>query len=316
MFQTQYPVPPPSYYPPDFQTPHTPGSARYQYYSPRQYAFTSPPAPKEHARRATQDYGYSYTTPKKSTYYTAEYSSPGYYSSTQQSSQRRKDYVPVYTQAESNPRQRRASYSSKPTYTSNRPRPSTATKPTRKATEEDARKHEIPAGYSYKNWDPSEEPILLLGSVFDANSLGKWIYDWTVFSHGPATPMSDLAGELWLLLIQLAGKMKSAEDALGSVRQQKNLDMIEDFIDSGERLWQRFNKLLKICENYMWKAAKRECGDSKRVTMGKTSGCEFVESIFGRDRELERTERLMTGIRLWALRYTANVDPILARPSA
>src|SRR5690349_8878367 len=47
-----------------------------------------------------------------------------------------------------------------------------------KATEADAIKHKIPAGYSLKNWDPAEEPIMLLGSVFDANSLGKWIYDW------------------------------------------------------------------------------------------------------------------------------------------
>ena len=38
--------------------------------------------------------------------------------------------------------------------------------------------------------------VMLLGSVFDANSLGKWIYDWTVFHHGPGTPMSEFAGDL------------------------------------------------------------------------------------------------------------------------
>jgi hypothetical protein len=43
------------------------------------------------------------------------------------------------------------------------------------ATEADARKHRIPPGYSLKNWDPSEEPIMLLGSVFDVSNLGKWI---------------------------------------------------------------------------------------------------------------------------------------------
>ncbi|KAL5314436.1 hypothetical protein ACEPPN_017076 [Leptodophora sp. 'Broadleaf-Isolate-01'] len=41
------------------------------------------------------------------------------------------------------------------------------------ATEADARKHRISCGYSLKNWDPSEEPIMLLGNVFDANSLSK-----------------------------------------------------------------------------------------------------------------------------------------------
>ena len=224
--------------------------------------------------------------------------------------------MPIYTSAESKPRPRRASNSSKPTYTTPPPRPrtSTATKPPPKATEEDARRAGIPAGYSYKNWDPTEEPILLLGSVFDANSLGKWIYDWTVFFYGPATPMSEIAGEMWLLLIQLADKIKRAEQTMSRIRQTKNRDLVDEFLDSGERLWQRFNKLLKICENYMWKAAKKESRDAKNVTMGKNSGCEFVDAIFGRDRELERTEKLMTGIRLWSLRFEANVTPILATP--
>lgn len=223
--------------------------------------------------------------------------------------------VPVYTSAETTSRPRRASGASKPTYTAQpRSRPSTATKPPAQATEEDARRAGIPAGYSHKNWDPTEEPILLLGSVFDANSLGKWIYDWTVFFFGPATPMTEIAGELWLLLIQLAGKIKRAEDTMSRIRQNKSRDLVDEFLDSGERLWQRFNKLLKICENYMWKAAKKESRDAKKVTMGKNSGCEFVDAIFGRDRELERTEKLMTGIRLWSMRFDANVAPMLATP--
>lgn len=57
--------------------------------------------------------------------------------------------------------------------------------PLRRATDEDAKNHGVPAGYSLKNWDPEEKPILLVGSVFDANSLGKWTYDWKVFYHSP-----------------------------------------------------------------------------------------------------------------------------------
>lgn len=232
---------------------------------------------------------------------------------------RYRDQVPIYTSAETTKptRPRRSSYTTKPSNPQPRARPSTATKaPPAKATEDDARKAGIPAGYSYKNWDPAEEPILLLGSVFDANSLGKWIYDWTVFYYGPATPMAEVAGELWLLLIQLAHKVKRAEDTLPRIRSQSSRDMVEDFLDSGERLWQRFNKLLKICENYMWKAAKKESGNAKKVTMGKNSGCEFVDSIFGRDRELERTEKMMTGMRLWSMRFDANCEDILRNPGA
>ena len=225
------------------------------------------------------------------------------------------DQVPIYdAEPKASSRTRRAS-----TATRSQPAPPkkpATTKPTTKATEEDARKAGIPAGYSYKNWDPSEEPIMLLGSVFDANSLGKWIYDWTVFYNGPATPLAEMAGELWLLLIQLAGKVKRAEETMPKIRKKESHEMVEDFLESGERLWIRFAKLLKVCEDYMWKAAKKENGEKKPVSMGKNSGREFVDSLFGRDRELEKTEKLMTGMRLWSMRFDANCDDILNHPAA
>ena len=129
------------------------------------------------------------------------------------------------------------------------------------------RRASIPTGYSYKRWDPAEEPIFLLGSVFDANSLGKWIYDWTVFHCGLATPLAEMAGELWLLLIQLAGKVKRADETMPKICKEDNREMLEDFLESGERLWVRFAKLLKVCEDYMWKAAKKESGREKLVSM-------------------------------------------------
>ncbi|KAK6073866.1 vegetative cell wall protein gp1 [Seiridium cupressi] len=180
-----------------------------------------------------------------------------------------------------------------------------------KATEADAKKHRIPAGYSLKNWDPTEEPIMLLGSVFDSNSLGKWIYDWTVYHHGPATPISDMAGELWLLLIQLSGKIKRSEDTVPRIRAQDNREMVEDFIESGERLTDKLRALLKRCESPMLKASKRK--DASQL--GKGSGVEFVETLFGRERELEKTERFMQQTRLWNLRFDANCEEILKKPT-
>lgn len=179
-----------------------------------------------------------------------------------------------------------------------------------KATEADAKRHRIPPGYSLKNWDPTEEPILLLGSVFDANSLGKWIYDWTVYHSGPATPISDMAGELWLLLIQLAGKVKRAEEVVGRVRSAENRDLVEEFIDGGERLTEKLRALLKACEAPMLKAAKR-----KQAGLGKNAGVEFVETLFGRDRELAKTEKFMTNVRLFNLRFDANCEEILRNPT-
>jgi hypothetical protein len=185
-----------------------------------------------------------------------------------------------------------------------------------KATENDALRAGIPAGYSYRNWDPNEEPIMLLGSVFDANSLGKWIYDWTVFYNGPATPLSELAGELWLLLIQLAGKVKRAEETMPRIRMKESHEIVENFLDSAERLWIRFAKLLKICEDYIMKKAKEDADGADVKQLGKNSGLEFVNSIFGRDRELEKTEKLMTGMRLWSMRFDSTCDEILKHPSA
>jgi hypothetical protein len=222
--------------------------------------------------------------------------------------------VPVFDENDS-PRRTRVRRASTSTRTPQRPKVPPPPKSPRQATEDDAIKAGIPSGYSIKNWDPTEAPIILLGSVFDANSLGKWIYDWTVFHHGASTPMADVAGDLWLLLIKLSGKVKRADECLDRIHRTEAREMVEDFLESGERLWARFKKLLKACEHFMWKAAKRE-GGKGGISMGRNAGCEFVESIFGRDRELENTEKLMNSIRMWNMRFDANCEQILRRPSA
>jgi hypothetical protein len=222
---------------------------------------------------------------------------------------------PIYEEDVKRSRSRRASTSTHRTSPAKpKATPPPAPKPTRNATEEDARAAGIPTGYSIKNWDPTEAPILLLGSAFDANSLGKYIYDWTVYHHGASTPMAAVAGDLWLLLIKLAGKVKRADECLGRVRRAETQELLNDFLASGERLWGRFKALLKDCEHFMWMAAKREAGPGAPVSMGRNAGCEFVESIFGRERKLQDTEKLMHGIRLWDMRFDANCEAIL-RPS-
>lgn len=101
--------------------------------------------------------------------------------------------------------------------------------------------------------------------------------------------------------------------------------MVDDFIESGERLWQRFTKLLKLCEKAMWKIHKAEREKKKDYyasadgTLGKqasaATGVAFVETMFGKDRELERTEKMMTGMRLWSMRFDANCEEILRDPA-
>ncbi|RBQ72544.1 hypothetical protein FVER14953_13263 [Fusarium verticillioides] len=230
----------------------------------------------------------------------------------------------------------------------------------RKATEADAKRHKIPAGCSLKHWDPSEEPIMLLGSVFDANSFGKWLYDWSVYARGPSTPTSDMAGELWLLLIQLSGNLKRADEAADRIMSVDSKELVFDFIEAGERLWTKLVSLLKRCEAPMLEAYKlkerkrkktvhNQGGNEKKIShqaktepdgsnkkfvetsvtseegnieetektkqdADKNAGVAFVETIFGEDKELKRTERLMQNLRLYNLRFDANCENMIRNP--
>ena len=103
---------------------------------------------------------------------------------------------------------------------------------------------------------------------------------------------------------------------MNRIRQTASRDLVYDFLLSGDRLWDRFKRLLKTCEGFMVDAAKKETKGAKLTKMSQNSGCEFVASIFGRDRELERTEKMMTSMRLWSMRFDANCEAILRNPSA
>lgn len=88
--------------------------------------------------------------------------------------------------------------------------------------------------------------------------------------------------------------------------------MVDDFIESGERLTDKLRKLLKLCETPMLKAGKKQGKDSAQL--GKNAGTEFVDWIFGRNRHLDVTEKFMASVRLWNLRFDANCEDILKRP--
>lgn len=194
-----------------------------------------------------------------------------------------------------------------------------ATRTTKEETSTDkramARKHRIPDSYSLRPWDPDEEPIFLLGSVFDANSIGKWIYDWAVYIYGPGTPMSDIAGELWLLLTQLAGKMKRSEEIVSSVSHTESRELIEDFMESGERLADKFQRLLRCCESLAIKAWKARTEKEPNCRFDKKGAIEIIEAMFGVDQEFDRTEKFMMNVRLYNLRFDANCEKILRNPA-
>ncbi|KAK4673856.1 hypothetical protein QC763_115600 [Podospora pseudopauciseta] len=177
----------------------------------------------------------------------------------------------------------------------------------RAATIADAEKYGIPSGYWLKNWDPTEEPILLLGSVFDGNSIGKWIYDWTVYDKGPSAPISEMAGEMWLLLIRLTGRIKRSEEVVDRIGDEDDKEVVEEFLEAGDRLMVKFRKLLKACEKPMLET-------KKEGKLGMEAGVQFVRCMFGREFELKKTERWMTSVRLWNLRFDANCEEVIRKP--
>lgn len=277
----------------------------------------------------------------------------------------------------STPRQQRSTqtgYSQKKTVKTD----ITKVKTDRSATEADRVRAGIPKGYSLKHWNPEEDPIMLVGSVFDANSLGKWIYDWTCYYHGAKSPTCEVAADLWLSLIKLADYIKRAEEGIARVCCSESKDVIRDFLESGDRIFERFKKLLKVCEQSMRTAAieiqktnsktqdfkkqdnavrtrrdpdtqedrpkhveismepsavepsKVESSKAETSTerptkatkkpgqkitaMGLQSSIAFVQTMFGPDQELERTEKLMMAMRLWKMRFDANCKDILQLP--
>ena len=123
-------------------------------------------------------------------------------------------------------------------------------------------------------------PITLLGSVFDANSLGSWIYEWTKFKYGNHHNATKVAAKLWQLLIRLGCKLQRARKYAHLIIGQ------EDFIKNGEVLWLELTALLADCEKYMWKSGS-----------GAGSGAEFVEAMFSS--QWRNTNFFMTNVRIW-----------------
>lgn len=223
----------------------------------------------------------------------------------------------TWAAGEHTPRSPPVGHESKPKFSRSQtePTPTNADSVRRKAAEQG-----IPADYSLKNWDSEERPIILLGSVFDANSLGEWIFNWTKYHHGRAHDATKTAGGLWELLIELSSKLKRAREFFGLIKAPENREILDDFMESGERLWQKLKTLLKACEEYMWRGARGVTSpgpqEKPAVQMGKRSGAEFVDAMFNGEKEWERTERLMRGMATWCQRFEVNCEDILRRPDA
>jgi hypothetical protein len=73
---------------------------------------------------------------------------------------------------------------------------------------------------------------------------------------------------------------------------------------------------LQVCESRMYSRAQQDSGMIKPTKLGTQSGVAFVRCMFGREFQLDSTEKLMASIRLWVMRFEANVDPLLKSVSS
>lgn len=170
----------------------------------------------------------------------------------------------------------------------------------REACIEDAQRHNIPTNYCLKRWDPTEPPITLLGSVFDANSLGKWIFEWAICAgdadgaDGADSDSAKTADDLWTLLIRTTGKLRVSRQWLNkhggieSGERAYDVSTVKEVTELGERKMETLQILLRKCEGFM---------------KGPNAGEAFVTSIFSHTHHGAETEELMESIRIWNLRW-------------
>ena len=154
------------------------------------------------------------------------------------------------------------------------------------------------------------KPILLLGSAFDAFTLGKWIFDWTVSQYSADSPMAKIAGDVWTSFIQLACKMDRADKCRPLVRRESDRDTLCTVIKNGRSIWRRFENLLKRCERAMLETAKESGG---KLRLDADAGRAFVENMFGIRHDLDETEAVRSNLHRWVMGFDELCGPLVLK---
>lgn len=166
----------------------------------------------------------------------------------------------------------------------------------REPTVADAERHHIAPGRCLKHWDPDEEPVLLLTSVFDANSLGKWVLDQTAHIYGEHDEMTELAGDFWFEHIKLGGKVKHAKSRLPDITDSSDRQRVKEFITSGDKLVNELGEMLKKCEQRVLQVT----GITEISKLGHKSVVVFIDTFIGRTpAKRDAFDDFTRSIRVW-----------------
>lgn len=178
----------------------------------------------------------------------------------------------------------------------------------REPTLADATKHHIAPGLCLKHWDPDEEPVLLLASVFDANSLGKWILNQTTRVYGEGDEMTDLAADFWFEHIKLGGKIKHAKSRLPQIADSSVRQRVKEFITFGDKLVNKLGGTLKKCEQRVLDVT----GINEIPKLGHKSVVVFIDTFIGRNpAQRDAFDELTQSIREWNNWFDADCAKLL-----
>ena len=111
--------------------------------------------------------------------------------------------------------------------------------------------------------------------------------------------------------------MKRADKSLNKIRSKWNREDVSDLLTSGDRIWSQLKSLVRACADYTLKITRRH-RNGDYYPSGEKGSIEFVESIFGRDRELKRTEQAMADTRHWNVSFDSAAQGIMeiSRPDS
>lgn len=160
-----------------------------------------------------------------------------------------------------------------------------------------------------KQWGFGDSHFVLFGTYtfFNIESLGKWIYDWTVWEYGKASVEATKAYSLMTYLVQSS---KTTQRALESMRWTGDMHerkIFKKFLDSGSDLWAQVKRLFRTCETYATDALREE---KRLVNYGKL----FVLALFDKFIQLERTQRLLGDMRVWLNNFDSTGGVSLSNP--
>lgn len=154
-------------------------------------------------------------------------------------------------------------------------------------------RYRVPKGYSVRHWDSSEKPIVVGATVFDSNSFGKWMFDWSVRLFGSASRAADVAGELWLGLIRLSGKLFALEAVRSCGRDESRVR------GDGVALWDYIVSLIGSCQDATDRCIRRD----KRFWDSEAVASHFVRQFFRVRGRMDAVVQFLRMLERWEMRF-------------